>query len=244
MKLYCLSCSKVNVMKNEDVIKFVAENVSASATLRAMGLRAAGGNFKTLYRKILELKLNNSHWRNRENFVKGTWISNKSIINLDSILTIDSTYNRNTLKQRLLKEGLLKNQCYECGQLPVWNGKLLVLQLDHINGVFDDNRFENLQILCPNCHTQTDTFCAKRLKKPDNHCACGTKIRLKSKNCCKCNAKILSITRLKIKWPPVEEVSEMVFKTSLSEVGRKLGVSDNAVKKFLKRNGCEPRVRT
>jgi hypothetical protein len=48
---------------------------------------------------------------------------------------------------------------------PNWNNKGLVLQLDHINGVHNDNRVENLRILCPNCHSQTDTFCAKNIKK-------------------------------------------------------------------------------
>jgi hypothetical protein len=46
-----------------------------------------------------------------------------------------------------------------CGQGPEWNGKTLVLQLDHENGDCTDNRLENLRFLCPNCHSQTETFC-------------------------------------------------------------------------------------
>jgi hypothetical protein len=58
--------------------------------------------------------------------------------------------------------GLYPYVCSECGQLPEWNGKPLVLQVDHINGDPTDNRPENLRFLCPNCHTQTDTFAGRK----------------------------------------------------------------------------------
>lgn len=83
---------------------------------------------------------------------------------LSDVLIEHSSYTRGSLKKRLLKEGLIKNQCYECGIGPEWNNKPLSLQIDHINGVSDDNRLENLRILCPNCHAQTDTFGFKRDK--------------------------------------------------------------------------------
>jgi hypothetical protein len=78
---------------------------------------------------------------------------------LAEILVERSTYtNRQSLKKKLIKAGLKEDVCEICGQLPMWNNKPLVLQLDHINGVGDDNRIENLRIICPNCHTQTPTF--------------------------------------------------------------------------------------
>lgn len=51
--------------------------------------------------------------------------------------------------------------CSECGQGPVWNGKPLTLQLDHIDGDSDNNALSNLRILCPHCHTQTETYGSK-----------------------------------------------------------------------------------
>lgn len=66
------------------------------------------------------------------------------------------------LKARILKEGLLKEVCLKCGLGPEWQGERLVLQLDHINGNQRDWRLENLQILCPNCHTQTKTYSNKK----------------------------------------------------------------------------------
>ena len=68
--------------------------------------------------------------------------------------------SRINIKRRLLDAGILQNRCGECG-LSEWRGKALVIQIDHINGKRDDNRLENLRMLCPNCHSQTETFAAR-----------------------------------------------------------------------------------
>ena len=67
------------------------------------------------------------------------------------------------LKARLIRAGLLKYECAECG-IHEWQGKSLVLEIDHINGDGLDNRIENLRLLCPNCHSQTPTFCGKNTR--------------------------------------------------------------------------------
>ena len=67
---------------------------------------------------------------------------------------------RSHLKQRLLQAGLLQNHCYECG-INEWRGNSISLNLHHINGDGKDNRLENLTLLCPNCHSQTENFAGK-----------------------------------------------------------------------------------
>jgi len=67
-------------------------------------------------------------------------------------------YRSSKLKPRLIKNGYKKDVCEICGIGPEWNGKKLILELDHVNGNSSDHRLENLRILCPNCHTQTSTF--------------------------------------------------------------------------------------
>ena len=79
------------------------------------------------------------------------------------MLTTDNTFQTYKLKQRLLKERIIENKCIECG-ITEWNGKIINMHLDHINGINNDHRLENLRMLCPNCHSQTDTYCGKNKK--------------------------------------------------------------------------------
>jgi 5-methylcytosine-specific restriction endonuclease McrA len=65
--------------------------------------------------------------------------------------------SRYNIKHRLIRAGLLENRCQECG-LSEWRGKPLMAHIDHINGVKNDHRLENLRMLCPNCHSQTETY--------------------------------------------------------------------------------------
>jgi Zn finger protein HypA/HybF involved in hydrogenase expression len=66
---------------------------------------------------------------------------------------------RNSIKRRLIETKTIVNECSECHLSPIWNGEPLVLILDHVNGINDDNRQENLRLLCPNCNSQQLTFC-------------------------------------------------------------------------------------
>jgi 5-methylcytosine-specific restriction endonuclease McrA len=82
-----------------------------------------------------------------------------------SNLVNGSRYPRYLLKERLFKENIYNNICFMCNQVPEWNSKKLTLQIDHINGISNDNRIENLRVLCPNCHSQTSTYAGKNNEK-------------------------------------------------------------------------------
>ena len=79
-------------------------------------------------------------------------------------LTQGKRQHRGNLKRRLLGDGLRTNECEDCG-LTEWRGRPLSMELHHINGDGRDNRLENLQLLCPNCHSQTENFGVKNVAR-------------------------------------------------------------------------------
>ena len=72
--------------------------------------------------------------------------------------------SRRSVKLRLLRAGMIENRCQECG-LSEWRGQPLSIHIDHINGVRNDHRLENLRMLCPNCHSQTPTYGGRNVKR-------------------------------------------------------------------------------
>lgn len=146
---------------DEQFIKAVKDSLSYAEIIRKLGLKVAGSNYDTVKRKISELKLDTSHmtfqgWNKGEKYRQ---IKPKQPI--EEILVEHSTYvNTNSLRKRLLNEKLKERKCECCGNIE-WLGKPIALELHHVNGIKDDLRLENLQILCPNCHTFTDNYRGK-----------------------------------------------------------------------------------
>jgi hypothetical protein len=83
---------------------------------------------------------------------------------LDVVFAAGVKRNRNHLKERMRQAELLVDRCERCG-LSEWRGQPLALQLHHINGDGLDNRLENLEVLCPNCHTQTDNWGGRNARR-------------------------------------------------------------------------------
>ena len=147
--------SKVYQVSDDEFKQIVANSQSYSDCLRALGLGTNGGSSTdTLKRRINELNCSITHFtpKHTNHTVKYA---------LDEILVQNSSYaNLSRLKSRLISENRLEYKCAICG-ISTWLDKPLSLQLDHINGVNNDHRIENLRFLCPNCHSQTETFAGK-----------------------------------------------------------------------------------
>lgn len=148
----------------------VEESKSLTQVLRSLGLRAAGGNYSNIKKHIVRLKLDTNHFTGRGWSKSYTEETNETVAKIskqqripdNEIFIENSRYNyRSGIKKRLLKMGW-EYKCSVCG-ISSWQGKELSLQLDHINGIYNDNRFENLRFLCPNCHSQTNTFAGRNL---------------------------------------------------------------------------------
>ena len=110
----------------------------------------AGHSFRECQRKF---GFCNAAWDKAKK--RGELVPRRFGMPIDELLS--GPRNRHHVKSRLLRAGILTNQCSRCG-LAEWLGEHLSMHVDHINGIKDDHRLENLRMLCPNCHSQTDTY--------------------------------------------------------------------------------------
>lgn len=153
--------SKFWFMDEKELKAIAKESSSIAEICRKLNVSGSGDQHKQIKKVLNERGIDYSHI----NIGLGSNAGRKfevEKIPLKDILIKDSSYNRGHLKRRLIEEGLLKEQCRKCGLGNKWQGKEIALQLEHINGNGKDNRIENLEMLCPNCHSQTATWGNKK----------------------------------------------------------------------------------
>lgn len=202
----------MNTKYTKDSIEFAVKN-SETITETLTNLNLKKGSFEHLKKYIKQYNIDTSHFNPNKKRIKTLKERSNSIkIPLHEILVENSSYNRTRLKNRLYKEGLKKKNCELCGQDESWHGKKMSLILDHINGIWNDNRIQNLRIVCPNCNATLDTHAGKNIKK---------KIKVDKR---KLNRKV--------ERPPYEQLKTEIRKLGYVGTGKKYGVSDNAIRKW------------
>lgn len=147
--------NKIDLLSDSEFIELVNKCSCISDILRELGYSTNGNSWGNQIVKERMKKLNLFFTKKNQNYSK-----DNTVLPLEKVLIKDSEYNRTKLKERLIKEGLKEYKCECCG-ITEWNNKPIALQLHHINGIHNDNRLSNLQLLCPNCHSQTDNFASK-----------------------------------------------------------------------------------
>jgi len=219
----------------------IAESRSYSEALRRLGIRPAGGNHATIKKYTALWDISTEHFPPKQ----GDQLRRPNLP-LSAVLVEGSTYHRGHLKRRLLAEGIKQSRGELCGQGEIWRGRPMALVLDHINGEPNDNRLENLRIVCPNCAATFDTHCGRknRAEPVRRACArCGVEFvpadscqRYCSQYCGRRwdrSGRPRPSTR-KAERPPYDQLLAEIAATSYSAVGRKYGVSDNAIRKWVR----------
>jgi hypothetical protein len=195
--------------------KIVNSSNNYSEVTRKLGLKPFYGNRQTVKKYIELFEINTKHFRGGNN--KGKSIK----LELSEILIENSSYTWTTnLKARLYNEGLKQKCCELCGQNEMWYGKKMSLILDHINGKNNDNRIENLRIVCPNCNATLPTHGGKNISwditKPEKP------------------KKVNKLRPRKVERPPYDQLILEISDMGYTKTGKKYGVSDNSIRKWVK----------
>lgn len=147
--------------------KYVRESMTLSEVLIKLNIKSAGGNFQTLRNKIAEYKLSTKHFDAATARVENS--RDKRLLlgrSYDETFCEHSGVGRKVVKRWFKQLGrLFACELDGCGITEEWRDKKMSLILDHINGVHDDNRMENLRLVCPNCNATLDTHAGKNTTK-------------------------------------------------------------------------------
>jgi hypothetical protein len=214
----------------------VKESNSLTEVLKKLNLREAGGNFKTIKKYIELYNIDYDHILNKKH---PKIYKEKQPIEL--FLTENSKLNRGSLKKRLYDEGYKTRICEICGLGEIWQNKKMTLILDHINGVYNDNRLCNLRIVCPNCNATLDTHCGKNTSKRNKKLLeMGIDINQKTdlrKLPLKDKIEKTGLGRnehlRKTERPPYSELISHIKEKGYLSTGKYFGVSDNAIRKWV-----------
>ena len=235
--------SLIRQLSIESIRIAILKSKSYSEALRILGL-----DVKTVYINTIKeiIEVNNieiSHFV--KDFSETRCKFNKPNI-LFPALNQNSKLDINTIKRGIRHFKLIAYKCGKCPVIDEYNGAKISLQLDHINGINNDNRLENLRWLCPNCHSQTETFAGRntRIFYELKYCGCGLPISRKNitGKCSQCRdyveasnknpiAKKFEVSKV--------ELENLIKEKPMIEIGRMFGVSDTAVKKRCKKLGIE-----
>lgn len=208
----------------------VKESINFTEVLEKIRIPRQGNNSKTL-RNILDTNnIDYSHFTGRARTYATSYVEACEYLNTDKKI------KPSKLKNKLIKENILENKCDVCG-LTNWLDKPIVLQLHHIDGNPNNNSLENLQLLCPNCHSQTDNYCGSaNTEQIKYYCKdCGTEITKTATYCSVCARK----HSRKVENRPEKDqlIQDYIELKSFVQIGNKYNVSDNTIRKWFKSCG-------
>lgn len=232
--------SRIWNFEPEEVTKLVGESESLRDLAKKLGYQVSGSGYTEPIKRYCKIhnidllpviqrgKLTTTRYQGH-----GRKYSN------DEIFIKNSPVSRGLARKRVISDNLIEYKCSVCGQEPFWNGKPLTLNLDHINGDPTDNRLDNLRFICLHCDSQQDTYCGKNIKtvvhaKKKYYCQkCGKEVK-RGRTLCNDCSKVRKIPKLS-----KDDLLKLLIEYDGNKtlIGRKLGITDNAVRKRLRTAG-------
>lgn len=159
----------LKVKYSKELLEEIAKNSrSFHEVMRKLGLKISGGSSSHLKSRFILYNIDISHFIGKASNCGKNHKGGPEKLTSEQVL-IKNRFNgrrdRTCVIKRAMLESGVEEKCKLCNLEKIWNNKPIVLQIDHINGDGTDNRIENLRFLCPNCHSQTETYCNKNIKK-------------------------------------------------------------------------------
>lgn len=148
--------NKIYELTDEQFVNLIKNSTNISEVLFKLGYSVKGNSwgFSQVRRRMTDLNLDMSMFKGKSTVAQ---VNKERELTAEVLFKENCKHNRNNLRKFILKNNILPYKCAIC-EISEWNGKTLSLELDHINGINNDNRIENLRFLCPNCHSQTTTY--------------------------------------------------------------------------------------
>ena len=148
--------NKIYKLSDEQFVELLKKSSTISEVLFKLGYTVKGNSwgYSQVKRRMDDLNLDYSIFKGKSAVIKTNKLNN---VRKEDILKENCKHQRIVLRRYVIKNNLIPYKCAICG-CTEWQGKTLSLELDHINGINNDNRLENLRFLCPNCHSQTSTY--------------------------------------------------------------------------------------
>lgn len=158
--------NKIYELTDEQFVTLIKNSTNISEVLFKLGYSIKGNSwgFSKVRQRMDELHLTARDFKGKS--ALGRTESRKEVCP-EKLLKQNCKHNRTVLRRYILKNNLIPYKCAICGCVE-WQGKTLSLELDHINGINNDNRLENLRFLCPNCHSQTTTYGSRNQQRNES----------------------------------------------------------------------------
>lgn len=155
---------KISKEELEKIVKYSRNIVHLTENVRE---KFGKGSYKGIYFLLKKHNIDTSSFETAKDRIqrnKHKLNKSKTLEELkEEYLIENSTIARSSIKSYIIKYNLIEYRCCNCKSNDQWMGKTMPLILDHINGINNDNRLENLRFLCPNCNSIQDTFCGKNI---------------------------------------------------------------------------------